>query len=235
MRILFVEDEPRVAALVERGLSEHGYVVEWVKLGSRALQMALSEPFDFILLDVRLPDISGIEVCRRIRTNDPHIPILMLTALDSVEDRVAGLTAGADDYLPKPFAFEELLARIAALLRRATAGLDPGGASDGPLVLDPISRTCSCSGKNVELTRKEFDLLAYFFARKGHVLSRDEIHRDVWGNTFDRGTNLIDVYVGYVRKKLAEHGCDAGIQSIRGIGYRFDGSSTLDMSEAGDT
>jgi two-component system OmpR family response regulator/two-component system response regulator MprA len=228
MRILFVEDEPRVAAIVERGLAEHGYVVEWVKLGSRGLQMALSEPFDLILLDVRLPDISGIEVCRRIRTNDPQIPILMLTALDSVDDRVTGLTAGADDYLPKPFAFEELLARIAALMRRASAAADPGGAADGPLVLDPIARTCTCDGDGVDLTRKEFDLLAYFVARKGHVLSRDDIHRDVWGNTFDRGTNLIDVYVGYIRKKLADQGYNAGIQSIRGIGYRFDGTSPLD-------
>jgi two-component system OmpR family response regulator/two-component system response regulator MprA len=145
----------------------------------------------------------------------------MLTALDAVEDRVAGLRAGADDYLPKPFAFDELLARIEALLRRAA--LEPAGRAhaDGPLALDPATRVACFDGQPLDLTAKEFDLLAYFLARKNQALTRDEIHRDVWGLRFDRGTNLIDVYVGYVRRKLEAAGCPARIETVRGVGYRY--------------
>lgn len=222
MRILIVEDEPKVAAFVRQGLEEEGYHITWVMEGKRALDYALQESFDLVLLDVRLPDLSGIEVCRRLRLHDPALPILMLTALDAVEDRVEGLRAGADDYLPKPFAFEELLARIEALLRRArvqTAG--PHTYRDGPLLLNPLERTCTCNDEPLELTQKEFDLLAYFLARQGQALSRDEIHRDVWGLHFDRGTNLIDVYVGYLRRKLHLVGCAARLQAVRGVGYKY--------------
>ena len=220
-RLLMVEDEPKVAAFVRQGLEEEGYQVVWVMEGKRALEYALQESFDLVLLDLRLPDLSGIEVCRRLRLHDPALAILMLTALDAVEDRVEGLRAGADDYLPKPFAFEELLARIEALLRRARVQTAAHTYHDGPLALDPLERTCTCNGEPLDLTQKEFDLLAYFLARQGQALSRDEIHRDVWGLHFDRGTNLIDVYVGYLRRKLQHIGCASRLQAVRGVGYKY--------------
>ncbi|MDZ4698146.1 MAG: response regulator transcription factor [Rhodothermales bacterium] len=221
MHILLVEDEARVAAFVEQGLREEGYQVTWVTEGAKALTLGLEQSFDIVLLDIRLPDLSGIEVCRQLRVHAPALPILMLTALDAVEDRVAGLRAGADDYLPKPFAFNELLARMDALSRRAR--LVPGNQTrrEGQLVLDPVARTCLSDGISLDLTQKEFDLLAYFIVRKEQALRREDIHRDVWGHDFDRGTNLIDVYVGYVRRKLQDAGSVARIEAVRGVGYRF--------------
>jgi len=222
MHILLVEDEQRVASFVQQGLEEEGYTIEWVMMGEEALVRAVENRFDLVLLDLRLPDLSGIEVCRRLRLHDAALPILMLTALDAVEDRIKGLRAGADDYLPKPFAFDELVARIEALLRRAhQGGVARGVLRDGALVLDALARTCFCDEAPVDLTQKEFDLLAYFLARKGRVLSREEIHREVWGYDFDRGTNLIDVYVGYVRRKLQKIGCGGHIEAVRGVGYKY--------------
>ena len=220
-RLLLIEDERQVASFIRKGLEEEGYAVEWAEAGREGERRALAEPFDLVLLDLRLPDVHGLEVCRAVRRHDPALPILMLTALDAVDDRVAGLRAGADDYLPKPFAFDELLARVEALLRRAV--LEPADRAyvDGPLSLDPATRRCACSGELIELSATEFDLLAYFVARKGQVLTRDEIHRDVWGYRFDRGTNLVDVYVGYVRRKMAVAGCRARIETVRGVGYRY--------------
>ena len=220
MRILLVEDEPKVAAFVRQGLTEESHDVVWTLYGERALELALRESFDLVLLDLRLPDLDGLEVCQRLRLHDSALPILMLTALDAVGDRVRGLRAGADDYLPKPFAFDELLARIDALHRRAQRPTT-SSLSDGPLVLDPLAHQCTYDGRPLHLTQKEFDLLAYFLARKGQALSRDAIHRDVWGLHFDRGTNLIDVYVGYVRRKLTDVGCTAHIETLRGVGYRY--------------
>ena len=221
IRILLVEDERKVAAFVRQGLEEENYQVDWVPDGQQALGRALKESFDLILLDVRLPGISGIEVCRRNRLHDAAIPILMLTALDGVADRVKGLRAGADDYLPKPFAFDELLARIEALLRRARIDGEVITHRDGLLELDPVARRCTYDAREIPLTQKEFDLLAFFLARADQALSRDEIHRNVWGHDFDRGTNLIDVYVGYIRTKLSQSGCPADIMTVRGIGYRY--------------
>ena len=220
-RLLLVEDEPHVASFVRQGLEEEGYVVEWATSGGEGQRRALAEPFDAVLLDVRLPDASGVEVCREIRRRDAALPILMLTALDAVEDRVGGLRAGADDYLPKPFEFDELLARLSALLRRAAVAPPQVAYADGYLVLDQATRVVTWRGTPLDLTPTEFDLLAYFLARRGQVLSRDDIHRGVWGHDFDRGTNLIDVYVGYVRRKLAEAGCPAQIEAVRGVGYRY--------------
>lgn len=218
-RLLLVEDDPNVASFVRQGLDEEGYHVTWVMTADQALKRALDEPFDLVLLDLRLPDGSGVDVCRRLRLHDARLPILMLTALDAIEDRVTGLRAGADDYLPKPFAFEELLARIEALLRRT--GDHDATLRDGDLALDPVAHTSSFAGTPLNLTQKEFDLLAYLLARPQQALTRDAIHRDVWGNDFDRGTNLIDVYVGYVRHKLADAGCPSQIETVRGVGYRF--------------
>lgn len=219
-RILIVEDEARVASFVEQGLTEEGFAVTWLTRGEEAVRRVRSETFDLLVLDRRLPDITGIEVCREIRLVDPRLPILMLTALDAVEDRVAGLKAGADDYLPKPFAFEELLARIYALLRRRD-GQGHDVLRAGSVTLDRASRTCIAQGRSIDLTQKEFDLLAYFLARPNQALHRDDIHRDVWGNDFDRGTNLIDVYVGYLRRKLRSADVDSTIDTVRGVGYRF--------------
>lgn len=219
--LLLVEDEPDVASFIRQGLQEEAYEVEWVQEGRRALEYVQQKSVDLVLLDIRLPDLSGIEVCERLRLHRPELPIMMLTALDAVEDRVKGLRAGADDYLPKPFAFDELLARIEALLRRVDHTERTDTLQDGPLQVDPAARTCTYDGAEVPLTPTEFDLLTYLMARRGQALSRDTIHRDVWGHDFDRGTNLIDVYVNYVRHKLDEVGCPSPIETVRGIGYRY--------------
>ncbi len=219
--LLLVEDEPDVASFVQQGLEEESYAVSWVQEGQRALEHVQQAPVDLVLLDIRLPDRSGIEVCGRLRLHQPNLPIMMLTALDAVEDRVKGLRAGADDYLPKPFAFDELVARIEALLRRVDAPAQTETLRDGPLVVDPAAQVCTYEGKDVSLTPTEFDLLVYLMARRGQALSRDAIHRDVWGHDFERGTNLIDVYVNYVREKLGEAGCPSPVETAHGVGYRY--------------
>jgi len=219
--ILLVEDEPDVASFIQQGLAEEDYEIHWVKEGRRALEYVQQATVDLILLDIRLPDHSGIEVCERLRLHRPDLPIMMLTALDAVEDRVKGLRAGADDYLPKPFAFDELLARIEALLRRADQNEPTDVLHDGPLTVDPAAQACTYEGEPVDLTPTEFDLLTYLMARRGQALSRDTIHQDVWGHDFDRGTNLIDVYVNYVRRKLDAAGCSSPIETVRGVGYRY--------------
>lgn len=219
--ILLVEDEPDVASFVQQGLEEEGYEVSWAETGRRGLEYVQQVGIDLVLLDIRLPDLSGLQVCEQLRLHRPDLPILMLTALDAVEDRVRGLRAGADDYLPKPFAFDELIARIEALLRRVERTDRAEPLEDGPLVLDPVARRCTYDGQELDLTPTEFDLLAFFVARKGEALGRDAIHRNVWGHDFERGTNLIDVYVNYVRRKLEEAGCGDPIETVRGIGYRY--------------
>lgn len=223
--ILLVEDEAEIASFIRQGLSEEGYDVTWAVEGEKALELIDDADVDLVLLDIRLPGISGIEVLEQARAQRMDLPIMMLTALDAVEDRVSGLRAGADDYLPKPFDFDELLARIEALLRRADRGrvaLDEETVLHvGALRLDLDAHTCTCRGEPLELTPREFDLLAYFMAHPGRALSRDEIHRDVWGYEFDRGTNLIDVYVAYVRNKLGDTPCGHRIETVRGVGYRY--------------
>ncbi|WP_456429007.1 response regulator transcription factor [Rhodocaloribacter sp.] len=220
-RILLVEDEPDVASFIRQGLDEEGYAVTWVSTGREALEHLRGEASDLVLLDVQLPDMTGLEVCRRLRIVRPTLPVIMLTALDAVEDKVRGLRAGADDYVPKPFAFVELLARMEALLRRARNTPYEGLFRDGALTLDPVAHTCRCGARELSLTPKEFDLLAFFLGRRNEALSREVIHREVWGHDFDRGTNLIDVYVNYLRHKLAEAGCASRIDTVRGIGYRY--------------
>lgn len=233
--LVLVEDEPDVASFIQKGLQEENYNVQWVPTGRRALEVIPQSPVDLVLLDVRLPDIDGLEVCERLRVLTSDLPIMMLTALDAVEDRVAGLRSGADDYLPKPFAFDELLARIEALLRRARRSETPPPLDDGPLHLNPAARTCRVGTKEVDLTPTEFDLLAYLAARPGQALSRDAIHRDVWGHAFDRGTNLIDVYVNYVRRKLEAVGLPSTIETVRGIGYRYTSVDEAAASSSAET
>ncbi|NBC85083.1 MAG: response regulator [Bacteroidetes bacterium] len=230
--ILLVEDEPDVASFIRQGLEEEQYRVTWAKNGRRGLEYVQQDEIDLVLLDVRLPDINGLDVCERLRIHDTHLPVMMLTALDAVEDRVAGLRSGADDYLPKPFAFDELLARIEALLRRVEPREEDGPLEDGALRLDLAARRCSIDGEEIHLTPTEFDLLAFLMARKGRALSREDIHREVWGHDFDRGTNLIDVYVNYLRRKLSDAGCDSRIETVRGTGYRFDPAESGSVSSA---
>ncbi len=223
-KVLLIEDEPRIAQFIVEGLTEEGFDVGWARTGEEGITYAHNWPADIIILDIRLPDLSGIDVCRRLRQEYPETAILMLTALDAIKDRVHGLEAGADDYLPKPFAFEEFLARIHALLRRP--GRLPTGRylRDRDLVLDIIARTCHFKEHEVHLTNTEFDLLACFLRHRGEILSREELHREVWGLQFDRGTNLIDVYVSYLRRKLREIGFDPPIETIRKRGYRYRSS-----------
>lgn len=222
--ILIIEDEERVASFVAQGLEEEGYRVTWSADGERGLEAALQEDVDLILLDIRLPFLGGVELARQLRLHRPFVPILMLTALDTVDDRVTGLRAGADDYLGKPFEFDELLARIEALLRRQRATRPSLTALDGALAVDPVARAMTWKGKELELTRLEYRLLSYFIARQDDVLSRDELLERVWESPGDRESNVVDVYVRYVRKKLEEAGVPPVLESVRGMGYRFRSS-----------
>ena len=219
--ILLIEDEKRVASFVTQGLEEEGHSIVWREKGDEGLEAALHGTFDLVLLDVRLPRMDGTHVAAQLRIHRPEIPILMLTALDAVDDRVKGLRAGADDYLTKPFAFEELLARIDALLRRRPANVSTLMAIGNELQVLPDEQDITWKGQSLELTRKEFQLLAYLIARHDHAVSREDIQREVWGEQYDRGTNVIDVYVRYIRQKLEMTECPAHVESIRGYGYKL--------------
>ncbi|HEY7466118.1 MAG TPA: response regulator transcription factor [Dehalococcoidia bacterium] len=216
-RILVVDDDSRIAAAVRRALVYEGYAVDVAGDGRAALDSAATLPPDVVVLDVMLPDIDGMEVCRRLRA-DGDVPILMLTARDGVTDRVRGLDTGADDYLVKPFAHEELLARVRALLRRrATA---PGGAlSHAGLTLDPAAHEVTRDGRVIDLTALEFQLLEHFLRHPRHVLTRDQLLEAVWGFDAETTSNLVDVYVGYLRTKLESAGEPRLIQTVRGVGY----------------
>jgi len=216
MRVLVVEDERKLADLLARGLREEGHAVDIASRGEDAVWMAQATPFDVIVLDVMLPGMDGFAVCRALRVNEVWSPVLMLTARDEVEDRVAGLDSGADDYLAKPFAFEELLARLRALARR-TPSERPTILTVGELRLDPATRRVWSGAMEVELSAKEFALLELFMRNPGVVLSRDQLLDGAWDMSFERRSNVIDVYVRYLRTKL---GRDA-IETVRGMGYRL--------------
>ncbi len=217
-RILVVDDDPKVLSLMRRGLSFAGYAVDLAADGDEALAAARDNPPDVVVLDVMLPKLDGIEVCRRLRSGDPALPILMLTARDRVPDRVAGLDAGADDYLVKPFAFDELLARIRALLRRARPA-EQEVLRFADLEVDPATREVRRTGRSVELTTREYELLEFFMRHPRQVLSRDQIFEQVWGSDFLGGSNLIDVHVMRLRDKLEAGGEPRLIHTIRGAGY----------------
>lgn len=225
-----VEDEAKMAVLLRRGLEEEGYAVDVAGDGAEGLWLGTENPYDVAVLDVMLPDLDGYEVCRRLRLADRWYPILMLTARDAVGDRVAGLDAGADDYLPKPFSFEELLARLRALLRRGPAPR-PTVIRVGDLALDPASRTVARGDVTIELTAKEFALLEYFMRRPGEVLSRTGIREHVWDFAYDGDSNVVDVYVRYLREKVDRPFGRASIQTVRGAGYRLtiDDHATADQ------
>lgn len=218
IRILVVEDEARLAANIQRGLTEQGFAVDTAGDGEHALSRARERPYDLVILDVVLPGMDGFAVCRQLRQTNVDLPILMLSARGVVEDRVRGLESGADDYLTKPFAFSELHARARALLRRRRPSELLVLTLDD-VVLDPINRVVHRGARKLDLTQKEFALLAYFLRHSGEVLTRAMIAEHVWDFTWDRLTNLIDVYVNHLRRKLEDGGAPRLIHAVRGIGY----------------
>ena len=229
MKILVVEDDRRIAAFLERGLSAEGYQVSVEQDGRDGLERIRTDPFDLLILDRTLPYLDGMEVCRMVREERLPVMILMLTAKDSLKDKVEGLKGGADDYLTKPFAFDELLARIVALSRRTGGAGHDKALRQGPVVLEPESRRVSKAGKALSLTAREFDLLAYLMANAERVVSRQRLLNSVWEYGYDPGTKIVDVYVRYLRKKIDDEGAPSLIQTVRGIGYMFtahpDGSA----------
>ena len=220
MRILVVEDSPKMASLLRRALSEEGYAVDVLGNGVDAVWLATEQSFDAIVLDVVLPDIDGFEVCRRLRRADRWAPLLMLTARDDVSDRVRGLDAGADDYLTKPFAFEELFARVRSLVRRGPRERSPILEIDD-LVLDPAEHSVRRGSEPVNLTPKEFALLQYLMRHPGEALTRPRLLEHVWDFAFDGDPNIVDVYVGYLRDKIDRPFGRASVETVRGIGYRL--------------
>jgi two-component system response regulator MprA len=225
MRILVVDDDRAVRESLRRSLQFNGYQVELAGDGQQALDSVRGQRPDAMVLDVMMPRLDGLEVCRRLRGTGDDLPILVLTARDAVSDRVAGLDAGADDYLPKPFALEELLARLRALLRRAAAEADAAG-SDGPpamrfadLELDPGTRDVRRGERAISLTRTEFALLELFLNHPKQVLTRGRILEDVWGYDFPTSGNALEVYVGYLRRKTEADGEPRLIHTVRGVGY----------------
>ena len=218
-RILVVEDEARIASLISRTLRLEGYQVEVAPDGETALDKAISNPPDLFVLDVMLPDIDGLEVCRQLRMAGCDEPVLMLTAKDAISDRVEGLDAGADDYLVKPFAFDELLARIRALLRRAAPPEADTPLQFADLVLDPTTRQARRGDRDIELTAKEYDVLELFMHHPRQVLTRDIIYDRIWGYDFGGESNIIEVYVRYLRAKLEAGGEPRLIYTLRGVGY----------------
>lgn len=221
MRILIVEDEAGIVRFLERGLAAHGYQPLSASNGEDGVRMAEDEAVDLVLLDIMLPGLDGQEVLKRIRVRRPELPILMLTARDNLQNKVSALDAGADDYLTKPFAFEELLARIRALTRRSDqaqgALIEAGG-----LRVDLLSHRAWRGDKQLALSAREFALLEYFMRHPGQALSRQQILSAIWDYAFDPGSNVVDVYVRYLRRKIDRLGEPSLIGTVRGVGYRFN-------------
>jgi two-component system, OmpR family, response regulator len=220
MRVLIVEDELRMASLIRRGLVGEGVAADVAPNGEAALISAAAHPYDAIVLDVTLPGIDGFETCRRLRADDVWAPVLMLTARDSIEDRVNGLDSGADDYLTKPFAFAELLARLRALVRRGASERPPVLTVDD-LRLDPATHEVHRGSTEIELSPKEFALLETFMRRPGAVLSRLELLEHAWDFAYDNRSNVIDVYMRRLRQKLDEPFGRQTLETVRGAGYRL--------------
>lgn len=220
MRILVVEDSRRLAGIVKRGLLEEGYAVDNAFDGEEAQYMAETTPFDLIIMDIMLPKKDGVTVCRELRAKNVNTPILMLTAKDAVEDRVTGLDSGADDYLVKPFAFSELLARLRALFRREILP-KAQKLQVGDLTLDPQSREVRRGERLLELTAKEYAILEYFMRRPNAVVTRTMLGESVWDYEYDGISNIIDVYVRRIRRKIDGNGQPSLIQTVRGAGYRL--------------
>ena len=222
MRVLVVEDEIKVASFLKRGLEAENYAVDVATDGEDGLHLATSNEYDMILLDILLPKLNGFEVLAKLRDRNIVTPVIMLTARGALGDRVQGLDLGADDYLVKPFAFEELLARLRALLRRGSSG----GSTVlrvGPVLMDPVAHKVFVRDQEVEFTPKEYSLLEYMMRNEGTVLTRVMIAQHVWDINFDTYTNLIDVFVNHLRNKLQPYACDRMIRTVRGVGYVLKG------------
>jgi two-component system, OmpR family, response regulator len=218
-KLLLVEDDARIASFIERGLAAEGHVVDIAGTAVRGLAMARSGDYPLMILDRMLPDMDGVEVCRQLRQERIGTRILMLTARDAVGDKIGGLRAGADDYLTKPFSFEEFVARVEALLRRSDMQRHDSRLEIADLTLDPTTRQVTRGGRAIVLTPKEYALLRYMMENTGAVLSRAEILNNNWGYSFDPGTNVVDVYIRYLRKKIDEGASKPLIHTIRGVGY----------------
>ncbi len=217
-RVLIAEDEPRLAAFLEKGLRSSGFTTTVVHDGLRAAAAANESDFDLLILDLGLPGKDGLEVLRELRASGSHLPVIVLTARDDTSDRVAGLEAGADDYIGKPFHFEELVARVRARLRTdARTPEDRHVISTGGITLDLRTRWVSTGADDIELSAREFELLRTFLEHPNQVLSREQLLAHVWGYDYDPGSNVVDVYVGYLRRKLGTR----KFETIRGVGYRY--------------
>ncbi len=220
MRILIAEDELKMASLLARGLAEEGHAVDVERTGDGALRMARAIEYDAVVLDLMLPGLDGVQVCRQLREAGVWTPVLMLTARDGVEDRVAGLDAGADDYLVKPFSFAELLARLRALVRRGVTER-PSVLEVGDLRLDPATRQAWREGTEISLSAKEFALLETFMRRPGQVLSRYQLLEHAWDYAYENRSNVVDVYVRYLRDKIDRPFGRDSLETVRGVGYRL--------------
>ncbi len=224
VKILIVEDEKKLANFLKKGLQEEGYAADVVHNGEDALSMATDREYDLIILDIYIPKLDGFEVLKRLRERGATTPVLLLTVRATIEDKVLGLNLGADDYLTKPFAFEELLARVRALLRRR-ANLDNPVLRFADLVLDPVRRIVTRGTRKIELTSKEFALLEYLMRNVDRVVTRTMITDHVWNYDFDTGTNVVDVYVNYLRKKVDADPNARLIHTVRGVGYVMKAAS----------
>ena len=220
-RLLVVEDDIKLAQTIQRGLEIEGYLVDLAHTGGDALDQAAARDYDAVILDVLLPGHNGHDVCQQLRSRDPWLPVLMLTALDHVEDRIRGLEMGADDYLVKPFDFGELVARVKALIRRGPSER-PAPIELGDLRADPLTRMVTWADETVELTPREYALLEFMLRRPGQIVSRSQLLDQVWAEDYEGSPNVVDVYIGYVRRKLERDGVPPLIRTVRGSGFVLD-------------
>ncbi len=232
--VLLVEDDPGIGRFITRGLAAEGFKVQWLRGISEAPRQLSGADYAVLILDLMLPDGDGCSLARYLRDSGQMVPILMLTARDSLDEKLDGFRNGADDYLTKPFAFDELLARVKVLARRGSAGPERGHHMVADLLIDVRAREVTCAGRAIALTRREFELLLYLARHAGEVVSRERILYGAWGNNIELTTNTVDVYLGYLRRKLKAHGSETEIVTVRGIGCRI-GLAQNDATEPGST